>query len=88
MKKSLYIIVSDKDEYTLFEEKENAINAMYNYCEFYNAILYPPEPGWSLDRLFNNDRDKILEYLYTLTLSELNEVFESYYSIHYADIAD
>lgn len=81
-------LIEDEDtgECYAFRNRKNAINKAFNRCKEWSAILYIPkkEPAIyfvnyiEFGLLYSTDEEK-LQYLYSCTTSELNDIFEEYW---------
>lgn len=80
--KTIYFLITDEDngKHKLFHNRLHAIEYMYRMCEKWSAILYPPiRPTRSLNVIYPNREDR-LKFLYTLDNTDINIVFEDYFS--------
>ena len=88
-------IIEDDDtgECHVFKNRNNAINAMYQKCEAWGAIIYVPVKvhGFyqyvSLDTAFDTKEQK-LDFLYGCNAKDLCDIFEAYWYFQECDIED
>lgn len=91
----IYLITDcdDKKISYAYQNRNNAIFKMYQDCKKYGAILSTSvltnnNQNQTLGQLFGNDENKKLEYLYSCTNKEINNIFYCYWYFQEIQIED
>lgn len=93
----IVFIIEDDDtgDCYAFKNRKNAIDTMYYKCKDWGAILYVEiKTGGSifsnsiaLSKIYDTDEQK-LNFLYQLSASELNNIFEAYWYFQECKVED
>ena len=97
-KEEIYIIEDEyAREFHAFKNRNAAIQKMFEGCLQFGAVLYISNPASSVKKPFMQyvtlsslypTKDERLEYLFSRSLVELNDIFENYWSIYECKIED